>query len=322
MNMTAYITSLLFGLLGERFDANETAALAQQLEYVKSQTYDIRYVETRARQFIPVSTEVDPGAEHITYRQYNEYGIAKLIANYADDLPLVDVDAREFSSPVRSLGDAYQWSVQDLRRSAMAARSGRGSTMDIDTRRARAARNAMERKVELLAAFGDAATGLPGLLNNPNVPLVTLPNGSWATATPAEILEDLRFLAQSVVTLTNAVEKPNTILMDVASYGLISGTPIGTDLDRTILSVFLDNNPYITDVDMWELLGTADAAQTGPRLVVYNRDPQYLSLEIPQDFEQLPPQARNLAYVVPCHMRFGGVLIHYPLSMAYADNHA
>ena len=54
----------------------------------------------------------------------------------------------------------------------------------------------------------------------------------------------------------------------------------------------------------------ADAAGTGPRMLTYQRDPEILELIIPQDFEQFPPQARNLAFVVPCHARIGGVVTH------------
>src|SRR5690554_5233059 len=100
--------------MDRRLDSRETAMLARQLEYIKAQTYDVRYPAFKARTFIPVSTEVPPGAESITYRQWDQYGMAKVIANYADDLPLVDVVAREFTTKVKSLGEAYQYSIQDL----------------------------------------------------------------------------------------------------------------------------------------------------------------------------------------------------------------
>jgi hypothetical protein len=42
-------------------------------------------------------------------------------------------------------------------------------------------------------------------------------------------------------------------------------------------------------------------------------------LVIPQDFEQMPPQPKNLAFSVPTHGRIGGVTFHYPLAAAYMD---
>jgi hypothetical protein len=50
-------------------------------------------------------------------------------------------------------------------------------------------------------------------------------------------------------------------------------------------------------------------------MVAYKKDPDMFTLEIPQMFEQLPVQERNLEYVIPCHARIGGVIIPYPLSL-------
>lgn len=295
-----------------RLDANETAHLLKQLEYVKTQTYDIQYGPLKALQFCPVDPAADPAAESITYRQWDEFEMAKIIANYADDLPLVDVAVKEFTSPVKSLGAAYQWSVQDLRRSAMA-----GSQLDL--RRARAARMAIERKIDELVAFGDSASGLPGMLNNANVAINVLPHvGAWTGLTPAQIIANLNDMAQTVITSTLEVFVPDTILLDTVSFGHIAQTPIATDNQTTILRSFLANNPYIKNIDQWSKLNTAGAGSIR-RSVTYFRDPVVLQYNLPLPFEQFPPQARNLSFVVPCHARAGGVEIHYPLAMSYAD---
>lgn len=322
MNEAIRIALAQLGILrgeDERMDDKFTSVIAQELEFLKAQTYDIQYPELKARRFIPVSNEADPGAETISYKQWDEYGMAKIISNYADDLELVDVLAEKFTSDVHSLGKAYQFSIQDLRRAAM-------SGNQLDSRRAMAVRRANERAVEQIAATGaiggEPSGGLGGLTNNANVPLVVLPNGTWAAATPANIIEDLNFIVSSVITATLEVHAPDTILLDTASFALINQTPIAVDNQTTILRSFLANNPYITNIDSWFLLDTADAAGTGPRMVCYKRSPEVLTLEIPQEFEQLPPEARNLSFVVNCHSRIGGVIIYYPLAIAYADNHA
>ena len=40
---------------------------------------------------------------------------------------------------------------------------------------------------------------------------------------------------------------------------------------------------------------------------------------IPQEFEQFPPQPRNLSLIIPCHKRFGGVSLRYPMAITYMD---
>ena len=131
----------MLGAVGLRMDAKFTAVLERQLEFIKTRTYDIMYPEMKARQFIPVNNDVDTGAETITYRQWDMIGMAQIIANYGDDMPLIDELVEEFEQKVQGLGAAYEWSIQDLRRSAMAGAS-------LDQRRARAARRSIEQQIE------------------------------------------------------------------------------------------------------------------------------------------------------------------------------
>lgn len=298
---------------GVRLDAGESAHFARQLEYVKAQTYDIMFGRLKSLSFIPLDTSAPPGTESITYQQWSEVSMAKVIANMADDLPQVDVFAAEFTSAVASIGASYQWSIQDIRRSAMA-------NSQFDLRKARAARMSIDRRIDEIGAVGIPEKGTTGLTNHANVPLVVLPTpGAWTGLTPTQILANLNFLAQSIVTLTGEIEQPNTLVLPTAAYGHVASTPfLGGDGTDTILTVFLRNSPYITSVQQWSKLNTAGVGAV-TRAVCYDRSDRVLSYNIPLLFEQLPPQPRNLSFVVPVHSRVGVVEVHYPLALAYAD---
>ena len=310
----------VLGAIGLRFhadaheDAKFTAVLEQQLEFIKTRTYDIVYPEMKARQLIPVNNDVDPGAETITYRQWDEIGMAQIIANYADDLPLIDALVEEFQQKIKGLGAAYEWSIQDLRRSAMAG-------ANLDQRRARAARRSIEQQIENIAALGNAKAGLTGFAKHPNVSLVVPITGTWGTATGEEMIADLMFLSSSIVTSNKETFLPDTTVLDVSRYNLLATTRVSStgDTNTTALEGFLRSNPWVTNVGTWNKLALADAANTGPRIVCYKRDAEVLTLEIPQEFEQFPPQAKNLSFLVPVHARSGGVIVYYPLAMAYMD---
>lgn len=299
-----------------RLDAGETAALAKQLEYVYAKTYDVKYGELKSRRFIPIDTSVDNAAEYFTYRQWDQFGMAKLIANYADDLPRVDALAKEYPAPIKSLGASYGYSVQDMRRAAKA-----GS--QLETRRAAAARRAHEQAFDDIMAFGSADAGILGFLNNPNVPIVGAVTGAWVStpATPLQIVEDLNTLANSIVLATLETFVPDTLLLDSTSFQLINSMPMSTtgDADKTVLRFFLDNTPYIRNVDQWTKLNTAGAAGVS-RAVCYARSEEVLAGVEPQTFEQFPPQWRNLEAVIPTHSRIGGVRVQYPLAVAYMDD--
>lgn len=291
-------------------DDGESIFFARELEHILSRQFNIEYPELRARMFIPVSNEAGPGAESITYYQFDQVGMAKLISDYSSDLPKVDVFGDKFTSPVESLGVAFGWSIQEVQSAAMAGRS-------LTTMKANTARRAHEQRVDEIAALGDANTGMVGMLNNANVPVGSALNGAWALATPDQILEDLNESVQTIINTSNNVESPDTVLLPPAEYAIINQRRLG-DTETTVLKFFLANNPWIRNVDHWYRLNGAGAGAT-QRMVTYRRSPDKLELQIPKEFETLPVQERGLMFEVPTHSRIGGVTVYKPLSLLYRD---
>jgi hypothetical protein len=137
-----------------RSDAGETAAFTRQLEYVMTEVYRVEYPELRAREFIPINSRVAAGAESFVWRLWDWVGMAKILSSFADDLPTVEIMAAEIAQVCKTLGIGYNYTVQDI---AAAQLSG----MPLDTEKASAARRAHENAIEVLAAVGNAAAGLP-----------------------------------------------------------------------------------------------------------------------------------------------------------------
>ena len=301
---------------GVRLDAGETATITRQLLYVKAKTFDVKYPMFKARDFIPVSHEVPSGAEQWSYWSWDMFGMAKIIANYATDFPRADVIKTETIQAVKSLGASYSYTIQDMRRVAFMAPQGGGQ---LDVKRAAAARRSIEASIDDIAAVGSPDAGFSGFANYPNVPVFAAPTGNWATATALQIIGDLNAAVAKVITQTNQVEIPDTILFPVPLFQIITQLPFSTLADRTVASWFLLNNPYIQDMDQWVKLNLANAGGTAGRVVVYRRDEEALTLEIPQEFEQFAPQVEGMEYQIPCHARIGGVAFYYPLSALYMD---
>ena len=187
-------------------------------------------------------------------------------------------------------------------------------------RKAVAARRAMMEEENRLAWNGDAACGYEGLLGNSNILTnVIAADGSgaikdFAAKTPDLMLRDLNSAPTAIHAGSKGVEAPDTKLLPLAEFNLIFVTQLSSGSDMTVGKFFLENSPHIDSID-W--LTELEAAASGEDLMLdYKRDPNWLSLEIPQDFEQLPVQERNLEMVVPTHMRHGGVLVYYPLAIA------
>jgi hypothetical protein len=312
MNKFLQLAGLLAASFAVKLDAGQTAVLARQLEYIDTAIYETKYAALKGRTFVPLDTSVPAGAQTVTYRMWDYYGLAKVVANYADDIPLVDAVGKEFTSRIKTIADGYIYSIEDL---AAAAMSG----VSLDTTRATVARRVIEQSIDAMVAFGLPEAGMPGLLNHPNVPIVAPDYGDWLT-TPvvAEILSDLRKLVSSIVTTTNEVHAPDTLLLPTSIFEFLAGYQVGQEYTTTLLQVFLQTSPHIKNIDSWHKLETA-GADGGPRALAYLRNKEVLDMVISQDFIQLPPQPNNLAFKVPCYCKVGGVRVRYPLAMAYMD---
>lgn len=295
-------------------EVSESVFFAQQLEHIKAKTYDEKLPNLAAARLFPVSTEADPGADSISYESYGMVGIAKLIANYADDLPRADIKGKKVTVEIYSAGTSYGYSAQDIRAARMKG-------IPLNARKALAARRANDTLVNKIAFKGDEEGKIVGVLDNPNITTVVPPSDGtgtstkWNTKTPEQVLRDLNNAVSSIVDLTNGVEIPDTVVLPIAQYNYIANTIVPDTGGESILTNFLKNNKYIKNVEQAVEMKKAGSGGEDVALI-YRRDIDAVSLEIPMPFNQYAPQARNLEFVVPCESRTAGVIVYYPLSMA------
>lgn len=302
------------------FDSAEDAGVffAQELDIVKSKTYDKVYPEMTALSTFPITHELPEGAETFTYYSYEKTGMAKIINNYSSDLPRADVKGKPTHGDIKSIGNSYGYSVQDMRASRMVGKN-------LDARRADAARYAHDNKVNKIAWAGDKENGLVGILSvDNNIPIYTLAQVDGKTEFSAkdcdQILADFSGAIEYMATVTMNVEKPDTVWMAPSRMRKLSMTRIeGTD--STVLKFLKDN---LQEINNWyespEL--EANSLETNPYaaenkavMVLGKKDPDKFSLENPMEFYQYPVQEQGLEMVIPCESRTAGLIIYFPLSL-------
>lgn len=299
-----------------RFDANESMFFARQLEAIKAQTYDVKRANLNALQLMPVSTDVPEGATTITYRQYDTVGMAKVIANYANDLPRADVTGKEFTSNIRSIGNAFGYNTQEIRSAIFAG-------VNLPARKAMAATRAHQEKINALAFTGDADHGLPGLISNTNVPEVTLladgtgSSKTFASKTADKIVRDVNALINKIISQSKGVHRATEVWMPVEQYALIATTQNSTASDTTILQFLQQVHPGVTFRQVVELDGAG--ASSADRMYAIENSRDNWAIEIPMMMKMYSPQQKGLEFEVPVESRFGGVIIEYPLAFAFAD---
>jgi hypothetical protein len=297
--------------LVQRFDADEAAFFARELEHIKARTYDIRYPNLRARDFVPVSGEAGPGATQVTYHQFDRVGRAKMIAPNAKDLPRVDVLGKEFPRPVRAWGDAYGWTIFEVQSAAMAGRN-------LNARKASAARRAIEEGLDETAAIGAPEFGIPeGFINSTAVPATT--TTPWSALTADQIIAQISAAYQRIVAATLGIHRPNTIILPDEQHALIATTPRASVSDTTILEFIMRSFQTITAIEPWYRLVGAGAGATD-RMIMYDRSPEILEQDITQEFTQLPVQEQGLEFVINAVAQTAGSAIYYPLAIDYTDD--
>jgi hypothetical protein len=285
--------------------------LTRELETILARAFEVEYADIKYSTVIPVSSEVGTGADSFTYRVFDKQGSMKVIGDKAKDLPRADVLRKEVTHPVRSLGASFAYTVQETRAAAMVP------GMNLEQRRANAVRRAYEEKVQEIAYFGDAPSGMKGFFNNNQVDKL-VPDHWFDTAdiTTDEMLQLLNEPATRIVQNSNMKEMPNTMLVPYNAYRIISTTPRSSTSDTTVMEFFLRTNPMITAI---EPINELEASKSGgvlskDRVICYDRSPDKLQLHVPQPLEFLPPLREALEFSVAAHARIGGLALYYPKS--------
>ena len=299
-----------------KFKQDDALFIAQELNYIRSRALEVEHSPLNSFRVFPQETDVPAGAETALQLVYDSVGMAKIVADYGDDLPRAEAVATTIPAKVYTVGDSYGYNYVELEHARMA-------NVNLEARKALSARRGIDLKLNNIAWFGDAEHGIVGFINNPNIATVTIPaDGTGSSAlfvdkTPDQIIRDMNAIINEVSNNTNGVEMPDTVLLAPAVYDLLESTPKSQYSDRTILEFLRGAHPEVT---RWMKIGELKGAGAGATdmVIVGVFRPEYIRQENPVRFDQLPVQYRNLEYVVPCVSRTLGVTVNVPICFASA----
>jgi hypothetical protein len=245
---------------------------------------------------------------------YSKVGMAKIIANPADDLPRSDVFAKETIVKVFSIGTSFGFSTKEMRRAQF-------SGVPLEMLKVDSARRAVLVKESDIAWTGEASHNIIGLFENTNITNTQAPlnagttSRAWADKTSDEIIADIITMTSGIRTLTKGVQAANTLLLPVAQYDIIALKPRSSLTDTTILEfITKPGNAYGLDTVDW-LVELEDAGTGASDMAfAYERDPEVLELRIPMEMQMLPPERRNLEMLTNIESEIAGVVVRYPLA--------
>lgn len=310
----------------DRLDAAQMTWFARQADHLRATVYNHEYLRGQMRDLVPMALDPAPfGAKTIRVLTFDKVGYAKLISNYADDLPNVAAFARETTYTTVEYGDSYIYSFFDI---ARMQRLGQ----NLPSMLATVAKESIEQKIDYSFAYGEPAAGLTGLFNNPFVPTSTVATSTGGAVTwadkalenPVLIYKDVYDAYQSAITTSFGKESPTRLLIPHTAVPLIDALPTNDTDKRTPRQMLQQSIPGLEIVPCWRASAslsidpeTGAQALAGDMFVLYTPDATKVYREEPLPFTQRPPQERNLAYVTNCLASSGGVQFPFPLSAAY-----
>jgi hypothetical protein len=307
----------------DRLDAGESVFFLRQLESIDQEVYLKKYPALMARQVLPPETGVPAWANARTYRQYDRQGVAQIIQDESDDLPLSDLQGAEFTSTIKKLGTGYKYSVDEV----IAAQA---TGMPLDSERALLARWNAERAADQIIAKGTmplangtnltvpGLTGLTGITGTTAFTLGTKQLGgtTWGTlaapnATGDEVAWDLMGIANNLFEATSQIWSSFRFLLNPQQFDYASQKRLGSVSDTTALAFAKGNCPYIEGVYPWWQIPNGT-------IVAFAPDRTVVAAVVNMEYNTLPPQARNFGWHVPGYLKCGGVISRYPVGMTIA----
>lgn len=294
-----------------------TIFFQRECEVILNKIVETIYDKLEALECIPLAPAEGPGVDRITWRSFTAVGVAKIISDYATDIPSVEMYGAEQHADVYHIADSFGWSKFELEK---AMRAGKGL---IDTK-SKIARQAMETKVDDLAWLGDAEYNIPGFLNYPGISYCVLADNEagnskkWKDKTPDEMVQDIVDIIDTILETTSNKEQPDTILMPRELFRLAETRFVNQDKTISVLDQIKKVNPMITTWKAIAKLSHAGANGSG-RIIAYTNNNDKLEFHMPVPVNNEDPERDGLRYHVTLTADVAGTVVYYPQSVCYAD---
>ena len=294
---------------GPHLDSGDAYFLRQELEYMLNREITTEYPEKKARRVFPINTQ-GGWAHEISYTAYDRVGRAKIVT-CANDWPRVSLGGVcKWTAPVVNIGSGFEICFEDIQAARYAGKP-------LESRLMGAVREAIMEEENRLVWYGDSASALLGIANNPYIPRQVAAFPIDYTSTPEQILKVLHTAANyAIVATLGAGQPPDTMLLPISIWTYLSSTLLNSSnsSNQTILQQFLQSNQFISKVDWVPEMETLGVGGTRA-IFFYHSDPRSIEIRLPVDFLALPAFWNGLSTEINFMERYGGVWAYYPARM-------
>jgi hypothetical protein len=228
----------------------------------------------------------------------------------------IGLDIGKTILPLNIWATQLSWTLPEL---ASAQKLGR----PIDQQKYEMMQLKYQMDVDQVVYVGDSAISTTGLFNQTGLTNTgNATNGSWATATPTQILADVDNLLYSVWKATGFAIIPDRLLVDPTSYGILVSTLVSTAGNISVLEFLKKNSLANANAGKelniqpckW-LLGTNNGNTKGVAatnsMFAYVKDPMRVRMPL-VPIQRTPMEYRDLRQLVTYFARIGAIEMVYP----------
>lgn len=285
-----------------RMDEGESIFLARELDALRARVFEAEFPGLNALQIFPVQSEAASWQKTFTYGLMSEFGIAKIVSDYADDIPMVGVMGQWETCTIYRIADGYKFSLDEIR-------AAQALNKNLNGRLALAARRGCDAKINDLAFNGDSAYNIVGIFNHPNI-TQTGATSSWTAAGGAAVaFADLVAAIGSINTATRGLHNANRIVIPPSMVTVLTAQLPNTSISYK--SFLMQEYPNMAIYTAQEL---ENGPGNKPAALVFEYDADSLAIELSQPFEQMPAVWNNFHAKVACSARTAGLIVYKPLT--------
>lgn len=291
-----------------RGDENQSIWVENLLTHTLSELFRFRYPSTpwANGDLISIDTSAPPGANGVQWEMLGEVGSFDSVADEADDLPLIDLQGASQYNKAFTVAAAIRYTEQQ-----MAAADMQG-LFNIAAEKGTAARKAYDRTLDGYIRSGSAKNSTPGMTNLPgrrDMPTT----GAWSGLSPAQIVADFESMYSEIYDGSNGVFEPDTVVFPSSVRAMMkaqNSVAANTSIEGFLKETYPEITKWVYDYGM----GTAGRGGTAAA-IMYVRDASVCRALLPEFLRPLQVRPVNLAWVVPFHSRYAGILNTNPGSV-------
>lgn len=290
---------------------NDAAYVESQLDVMMPEVIREAYPDRTYAAAFPLAKGLNPGAISVTYRFGKGVGRAQIVEGSSSEVPLVEYGVQPFTSALRLIRLAFEYSQEDVRQGQFAGEP-------LDRQKAITCQEGHEEEIDRLAWVGSSAHQVYGLVNHPNILRIVTSTTLDSSSTPANILAVLNLAIAKMTALTNGIEQPDCLALPPAQHKYLHQTPYsstGAGDARTIAEVFRAGNPEIKQIMAVHWLGSAAGTVSANTMVVFNRARAKVEHLLAMAPTRNPVAFDGTVYRVVMESKSGGLRVHKPFSV-------